>query len=322
MSAIKLIPAVAIFLLVGSGPIMALAQSTVKKEIDVSFAPLEVVKPILDPVLSPQGKFLMLAKKGGVLVIDTPQGIIAAEAAIAAANLTGANVALEFQFVTGLPTRHQSLTVAQEVPFPVEFAPPTIIVGQSGVMGFIPATPTKFQTRNIGVTSESVSTVNPDGSITLDINTESSALEGFVQYGSAMLPSGQIGAVPVLGQVGNPTFFTPWINTGGISLPVISTTRVTTSVVIRPKVVLGVVHLDIMPRLTVKLEGSEMEPEVIDVKQYYTAMEVPNNGVARVYGFQGADDDFNRQFFGADDPATGGTALVVKAVVQPPVGKN
>jgi hypothetical protein len=322
MSVIHSIPAVAFVLLIGSIPLTAPAQTTMKKEIDVSFAPLEVVKPILDPVLTAQGKFLMLAKKGGVLVIDTPEGIMAAEAAIAAANLTGANVALEFQFVTGLPERRQSLTVAQEVPFPVEFAAPKIIVGPTGVTGFIPATPTKFQTRNIGVTSESVSTVNPDGSITLDINTESSAFEGFINYGSAILPTGQIGAVPVLGQVGNPVFFTPWINAGGISLPVISTTRVSTSVVIRPKVDLGVVRLDIMPRLTVKLEGSEMEPEVFDLKQYYTAMEVPNNGVARVYGFQGADDDFNRQFLGSEDPAAGGTALVVKAVIQPPAGKN
>ena len=145
-----------------------LAEPTLKKEIDVSFAPLEKVKPILEPVLSPQGKFLMLANKGTVLVIDTPGGILAAGQAIAAAQFPPAEVALEFQFVTGLPSRKTSITVGQEVPFPTAFAPPTIMVGPNGtVTGFVPATPTEFRTRNIGVTSESVSTVNPDGSIQL-----------------------------------------------------------------------------------------------------------------------------------------------------------
>lgn len=45
----------------------------------------------------------------------------------------------------------------------------------------VPATPTKFQTRNIGVTSESTSTLHPDGSVTLDRSTESTELEGFIQ---------------------------------------------------------------------------------------------------------------------------------------------
>ena len=296
-----------------------LAEPTLKKEIDVSFAPLEKVKPILDPVLSPQGKFLMLANKGAVLVIDTPGGILAAEQAIAAAQLPPADVALEFQFVTGLPARKTSITVGQEVPFPTAFAPPTIMVGPNGtVTGVVPATPTEFRTRNIGVTSESVSTVNPDGSITLDINTESTAFEGFINYGSAALPSGGIGTVPVNGQVGDPLFFAPFINTGGVSLPVISTTRISTSIVIRPRLEVGVINLDMMPRLEVEIDGSEMEPQLIDLKAYQTTLPVANHQVGRIYGFTGADDTFHRHFFGAKDLTTGGTAIIVKAKASPP----
>ena len=296
-----------------------LAEVTVKKEINVSFAPLEVVKPILDPVLSPQGKFLMLANKGAVLVIDTPEGILAAEQAITAAQLPAADVALEFQFVTGLPTRKTSITVGREVPFPTAFAPATIIVGPNGIVtGVVPATPTAFRTRNIGITSESVSTVNPDGSITLDINTESSEFEGFVNYGSTILPAGGIGSVPVNGRVGNPAFFSPFINTGGINLPIISTTRISTSIVIRPRLEVGVINLDMMPRLQVQIDGSEMEPQLIDLKQYRTTLPVTNHQVGRVYGFTGADEDFNRHFFGAKDLTSGGTAIVVKAKATPP----
>ncbi|MDP4793030.1 MAG: hypothetical protein NWR99_14240, partial [Verrucomicrobiales bacterium] len=186
------------------------------------------------------------------------------------------------------------------------------------VTGFVPATPTEFRTRNIGVTSESVSTVNPDGSITLDLNTESTAFEGFINYGSAILPSGGIGTVPVNGQVGDPLFFAPFINTGGVSLPIISTTRISTSIVIRPRLEVGVINLDMMPRLKVEIDGSEMEPQLVDLKAYQTTLPVANHQVGRLYGFTGAGDTFHRHFFGAKDLTAGGTAIVVKAKASPP----
>jgi len=298
----------------------AAGQGTVKKEIDVAFAPIEAVRPVLDRALTPQGKFVMLANKGAVLVIDTPEGLLAAEEALAGADLPDPVVALDFAFVTGLPVRKSSITMAQEVPFPVEFAPPTILVGPNGfVTGVIPATPTKFQKRNIGVTSESTGSVNPDGSLTLDINTEATEFEGFIQYGSGVFPAGFVGSVPVPGRVGDPLFFAPFVNTGGIALPIISTTRITTSVVVRPRVQSGVVHLDLMPRLEVKLEGSEMEPQQIDLKQFHTVLTVQNQQAGRVRGFTGADDAFNRRFLGAKDPETGDTAIRVKAEIRPAV---
>lgn len=298
--------------------VSASGQSTLKKEIDVGFAPIEAVKPILDRALSPQGRYVMLAAKGAVLVIDTPEGILAAELAVAQAELPPPDVALDFQFVTGRPVRKSSITMAQEVPFPVEFAPPTIIVGPNGlVTGIIPATPTRFRKRNIGVTSETSGTINPDGSVSVDINTESTEFEGFIQYGSGVFPAGFIGAVPVPGQAVDPLFFAPFVNTGGVFLPIIATTRITTSVVVRPRVRAGVVNLDLMPRLEVKLEGSEMEPQQIDLKQFHTSLSVPHGQVGRVRGFTGAGEEFNRRFLGAKDPENGATAIVVKAVIRP-----
>ncbi len=73
----------------------------------------------------------------------------------------------------------------------------------------VPATPTKFQTRNIGVTSESTSTLHPDGSVTLDRSAESTELEGFIHWGSGVFSSGTVGAVAVPGQVADPSFFAP-----------------------------------------------------------------------------------------------------------------
>ncbi len=307
--------------LLGLAP-QAPAQGTTKKEIDVGFAPLEVVKPILDAALTPQGKFLMLAKKGGVLVIDTPEGIMAAEQAIARANLAKVDVSLEFQFVTGLPQRQQTtITAGQEVPFPVEFVPPTILLGPTGVVGVIPATPTKFETRNFGVTTDTVSTVNPDGTVTLDINTQSSQFEGFVNYGSALLPSGGIGGVPVNGQVGDPNFFSPYANSGAINVPIISTTRISTSIVIRPRFELGIIHLDMMPRLQLDFGGADTEPRLIDLQQFRTTLPIQNHAVGRVYGFVGADDAFHRHFFGARDLNQGSVSIVVKANAAPSQAK-
>lgn len=300
----------------------ASGQGTVKKEIDTSFAPLEVIKPILEAALTTQGKFVMLAKKGGVLVIDTPEGIMAAEQAVAAANLAKADVSLEFQFVTGLPERqHTTITSGQEVPFPVEFAPPTILFGQGGVVGVIPATPTKFQTRNIGVTSDTVSTFNPDGTVTVDINTESSQFEGFVNYGSAILPSGGVGGVPVNGQVGNPNFFSSYANAGGINVPIISTSRLSTSIVIRPRLEMGIVNLDMIPRLVLEPGEAGAEPHLIDLQQFRTTLPIQNHEIGRIYGFTGADDAFHRHFFGARDLNAGSVAIVVRAKAAPPQAK-
>ncbi len=307
-------------LILGFTP-FAPAQGTIKKEIDVSFAPLEVIKPILDAALTPQGRFVMLARKGGVLVIDTPEGVMAAEQAVGRADLSKAEVTLEFQFVTGLPQRQTTITAVQEVPFPVEFAPPAVRLGPKGVVVVIPATPTKFQARNIGVTSDTVSTFNPDGTVTLDIKTQSSQFEGFVNYGSALLPSGGIGGVPVNGQVGDPNFFSPYANSGAINVPIISTTRISTSVVIRPRLELGIIHLDMMPRLELDFGGAETDPHLIDLQQFRTTLPIQNHQIGRVYGFAGADDAFHRHFFGARDLNHGSVSIVVKASAAPPQPK-
>ncbi len=295
-----------------------IAQTTTKKEIDIRFAPLESVRPILEAALSPQGKFVLIPKKGAVLVIDTPEGIIAAEQALAQADLPQAQVNLDFKFRSGLPSRRTSLTVAQEFPVPTAFAPQTIIVSPGGGFTYIPATPTNFQTRNIGVTSESNITPNPDGSFTLDVNTEHSELEGFVHYGSAIVPGGGLGTVPVLGAVSNPVFFSPYINGGGVQFPIISTTRISTSIVIRPRVEMGLIQLDLMPRLLTELPGSASDGHITDLKQYHTVLLVQPGGTARIEGFTGADEEFNRLFLIADGPDEGATAIEVTATLIPP----
>lgn len=297
---------------------LAEAQTTVKKEIDVSYADMETVRPLLKGVLSPAGKFVLLANKGSVMIIDTPEAIAAAERVLAGDAIPKPEVAMDFQFITGLPPRNTFIADVREVPLPVEFAPPRIVGAYTPGQPYtvVPATPTRFEKRNIGVTNETTSYLNPDGSVTMDIRHEETRFDGFVNYGSAILPAGGVGTIPVSNGVRDPNFFNPFINAGDINLPVISTTRITTSIVIRPRVNLGVVSIDVMPRLSVvpdREAGEDFEPYSTDLPQYQTVIDVKNRELARVYGFTGADDEFNRRFFGVEDSSKGSIAVVVKA---------
>ena len=304
-------------------PIGSFSEETIKKEIDVGFAPMGLIKPVLKQALSPDGRFVILPGKGSIMVIDIPEGILAAETALAQAEFTKVDVALNFEFVTGLPPRYSKIVVGKEVPFPVAYNAPTIFVGPNGAVTVIPSTPTRFETRNIGVTSETVSSINPDGSINLEVNTETTEFERFINYGSAILPAGTVGTVPIGDSVSDPGFFGPFINSGDILVPIISTTRISTSVVIKPSVSLGVVHLNMMPRFTIENPDpggqSPRKPVEIDMREFRTVVEVPNGEVARVYGFTGASDEFNRHFLGAKDPdGLGLAAIAVKASIKPP----
>ncbi|MDF1816615.1 MAG: hypothetical protein P1V20_30715 [Verrucomicrobiales bacterium] len=295
------------------------SQTKIKKEIDVGFASIDSVRPILQQVLSPQGKFVMLPTKGAVLVIDDAAHIAAAEAALAGGALPNPNVALNFAFQTGLRPRTTKISVGREVFFPTAYDPPQIpntFFGGGGVFPITPAHPTGFVKRHIGVTSETTATVNPDGTVTMDINMENTEFEGFINYGSAILPGGQVGVVPVNGQVTNPTFFQPFVP-NNILLPIISTTRISTSIVIRPRVELGAVNLDMIPRFKVFAGESSETDQEFDLKQFQTTVSMSNNGLGKVYGFANASEEFNRNFLGAKDLSKGSTAIVVKAQITP-----
>ncbi len=301
------------------------AQQTAKKEIDVGLASIETVRAVIEGALSPQGKFVMLPGKNSILVIDTPQGIFAAEQAIAGAGakMPQPDVALQFQFQSGLPSRRTRIEMTRQLPLPTEYNAPTIIVGPNGPVGFIPPTPTKFQTRDIGVISDTTTTVNPDGSLTVDIDFQHTEFEGFVNYGSAILPTGGLGAVAVANGVGQPQFFAPFINSGDILMPIISTTRISTSVVVRPRVAGGLVSLDMMPQLVVAPNEDEakagVEDLVINLPQFQTTLDVRDGEVGRAYGFPRASEEFNRRFFNAKpDDRDGAVAITVKAEFKPP----
>ncbi len=296
-------------------PVLSFGQTS-KKEVDIGFASIEEIRPILKQALSPQGKFVMLQGKASILIIDSPQNIQAAEAALAAANLSAPDVFLSAGVQTGLPPQRSNIRIGREVPFPIEYARPTVIVHPDGQYTVVPSSPTKFVKRNIGFTSETQTRVNPDGSVTMDVNTEHTEFEGFINYGSAIFPGGAVGAIPVSGQTSHPQFFSPLFIQGGINVPIVSTTRISTSIIIRPRVSKGIVSIDMMPQLTVEVSEPGVEDVVLNLKQFQTTVDVKNKAVGRVRGFNGASEEFNKEFLGVDPNKEGDVAIVFKVELR------
>lgn len=313
----------------------ALLAQNLRKEVDVGFTTIDKIRPVMKQALSATGKFLYFQNKGTVLVMDDVAHIAAAEQALAQLDVPKPDIYLQMAFKTGLTstattgpvgfgqTRRSSISVGREIPFPTAFDPPQIPNNISGNGGFIvtPATPTDFETRFIGTRSDVATRLNPDGSITVDINSENTSFDGFINFGSPItVPTGALGTVGVNGQVTNPGFFQTVIP-NNILLPVIGRTRISTSVVVWPRVSQGNVQVDLMPRLTVETKEEGAEDLDIDLSQFRTTMTVPRNGVGRVYGFTNASDDFNRNFLGAENLTYGGTSIIVKAQLRKPSAK-
>ncbi|MCE9543279.1 MAG: type II and III secretion system protein, partial [Verrucomicrobia bacterium] len=104
--------------------------------------------------------------------------------------------------VTVTSGRKATINITRKFPYPKDYSPPTVVAvttpGQ--IQPANPATPTSFETRNVGVQLEVEPTVGPDGyTIELSLSPQITEFQGFVNYGSAIStiatvygPGGQI----------------------------------------------------------------------------------------------------------------------------------
>jgi hypothetical protein len=299
------------------------AEDLARQEIPSRFAPAEMIQPALREVLSAEGRFVILKDKGTILVIDRPEKIFEAAAAIEALDVPAPQVLLNLGVRTGgqrAPARVLGpVNAATGFPYPTRYLPPrvpSVVTGNGGVFPVLPAHPTGFVRRNVGDSMETTPTVNPDGSITLDINVENVQFEGFINYGSPILRAGGSRGVPILNRARVPRGLHPLIE-GAIGVPVFETIRFSTSVVVEPKVTGNKVRVGLLPEMTVFDESGEIEETKVDLSEYRTEVEVENGKLATVKGFEGASDAFNRCFFCDENQPDGETALVIKAQIQP-----
>ena len=88
--------------------------------------------------------------------------------------------------VTVTSGRKATINITRKFPYPRDYSPPQVPQNQgSGQQPATPATPTSFETRNVGVQLEVEPTVGPDGyTIELSLSPQITEFLGFVNYGS------------------------------------------------------------------------------------------------------------------------------------------
>lgn len=300
-------------------PLSLPGQEMQRQKLATGHIPIESLRPALEKVLSPEGRFVILPGQGQILVIDRAENIAAATKAIALIEAPPPQVALDFAFKTNVapgmagPRPVDSLG---DFPFPTRYEPPRIITGlNGGGMVVVPAHPTGFRRRNVGTTLETTGVMNPDGSVTLDINAEHTEFEGFINYGSAILASGVPGTVPVVNGVANPRFFAPILQQGRILVPIFETTRVSTQILVKPEAVQNQVTLDLIPQLEIESAEPGTEKTTVPLTQFRTSLTLQNGQTGKIAGFTGATAEFNRHFLGAKAGEEGGTAIQIRATL-------
>ena len=187
------------------------AQKMARQEFPANHAPIDVIRPALQKVLSPAGRFVILPGNGNVLVIDFPENVTAAGKVMANLKIPAPQVAMQIGVKTnvapGAMGKGQPVSSLGGFPYPTSYDPPRIIANGAGGFIVIPAHPTGFRKRDVGFKMDTTPTINPDGSINVDINVEHTEFEGFINYGSPIFTSGIPRSVPVVANVGNPGFF-------------------------------------------------------------------------------------------------------------------
>ncbi|MCB1230430.1 MAG: hypothetical protein KDN19_09200, partial [Verrucomicrobiae bacterium] len=250
------------------------AQELAREKLTTGHVSIEVLRPALEKVLSDEGRFVILPGKGEILVIDHAANIAAARKTIATLEVPAPEVALDFAFKTNVAPGMQGPQPVEsfgDFPFPTAYDGPRII--QNGnIVTVIPAHPTNFRRRAVGDVLETTPTVNPDGSVTLDINAEHTEFEGFINYASGIFASGTPGMVPVVNGVANPEFFGPYLTESKILVPIFSTTRITTQILVRPEVVQNQVHLDIVPQLEIETDKPGAEKTHMPLPKSHTPL--------------------------------------------------
>lgn len=136
--------------------------------------------------------------------------------------------------VTVTSGRKATINISRKFPYPREYSPPQPVTAQIGqIQPATPATPTSFETRNVGVQLEVEPTVGPDAyTIELSLSPQITEFQGFVNYGSPIQTAAPVYAFPYVGNgnvLGNNNIV---LTENAINQPVFSVRQVDTQVTI------------------------------------------------------------------------------------------
>jgi len=133
--------------------------------------------------------------------------------------------------VTVTSGRKATINITRKFPYPKDYTPPQVPQTQGGGLNpATPATPTSFETRNVGVQLEVEPTVGPDGyTIELSLSPQITEFQGFVNYGS---PISTVAPYKFLDGVFSDVTKTVVLTPNTINQPVFSVREVKTQVTI------------------------------------------------------------------------------------------
>jgi len=135
--------------------------------------------------------------------------------------------------VTVTSGRKATINITRKFPYPKDYSPPTVVTptAPGQIQPANPATPTSFETRNVGVQLEVEPTVGPDGyTIELSLSPQITEFQGFVNYGS---PINAVSTVYGLGPLQPVIGSQPVLLTANtINQPVFSVRQVDTQVTV------------------------------------------------------------------------------------------
>lgn len=138
--------------------------------------------------------------------------------------------------VTVTSGRKATINITRKFPYPRDYSPPQVPQTQGGGSASsqvaTPATPTSFETRNVGVQLEVEPTVGPDGyTIELSLSPQITEFQGFVNYGTPIYATAPqyLGAGGVTTSIGTRSVL---LTANVINQPVFSVRQVDTQVTI------------------------------------------------------------------------------------------
>jgi hypothetical protein len=303
------------------------AQEPLRQELPANFAAPELIKATVQPLLSPEGRFVILPDKGTVLVIDRPERVAAAAQALQQLQLPDPVLALSLGARTGgilpapAPARsdpfENPVRSGLDFPVPTEFAPPRLFLQPNGSYVVIPATPTRFGRRSTGTTLQTQAFANADGSVSVNLSYENVQFAGFASYGSPVMPFGSATTLPMQPRVPRPTALGPFLKHGAVLVPIFETTRLSTSVAVYPERRGDVIGLQLVPQITVFDAPEKGSEQLYSFRDYRHKLDLNNRKPTSLRGFQNAPDAFNEAFFGDEENPSGKVEFVLKGRIIP-----
>lgn len=292
------------------------AQDMMRREMPTGILPPEVVRSVIDKHKSKDGRYVLLSNRQRVLVIDVPDHWFAVEEAIMKVDPSKLDVALDFAFRTVVPPV-TAITVPVDpfeklegdFPVPTRYSPPRVILNGGGFYTVVPATPTTFTRRNVGVSMEADPFAVTKRITSAAGSTHEPDFEGYIANASGTFAGGKTGVLPVLAQVAQPEFFASMLKKAGVESKISPDTVIESQLLVNPTIRPAGVVLELTPQLVVNGKRKVTFPE------YRTTAQLDGGQPATLEGFAGAPAEFNQHFLDERGEA-GGTLINIRGRVK------